>query len=43
MNGMAKVEIYERFLHTLFVACIIGVAFARRHSISTNHAFSEFL
>jgi len=43
MNGMAKVELYERFLHTLVVAYLIGVASARRHLISARPAFSEFL
>lgn len=43
MKGMAKVGIYERFLHTLFVACLMDVASARRHLISARPAFSEFL
>lgn len=43
MNGMTKVEIYERFLHTPIVACLIDVAFGRQHSISSRPVVSEFL
>jgi hypothetical protein len=41
MNGMTKVKIYERFLHTPIV--LIDVAFIRQHSISSRRVFSDFL
>jgi hypothetical protein len=40
---MTKVEIYERFLHTPIVACLIDVAFTRQNLTSSWPTFSEFL
>jgi hypothetical protein len=43
MNGMTKVQMCERFLHTPIVAYLIDVAFTRQHSSSSRPVFSEVL
>ena len=43
MSGMTKVEMYERFLHTPIMACLIDAAFTRQHSSSSRPVSSGFL